>query len=218
MILRLRPRTNFWQNYVLLHVFTLILHFQQAMTRTPPQNNPFGWIDGPFTIRDLELAIHSTKRKSSPGLDRFDYGIIRAFPSELVSMLLNIYNSLYSLGLFPESWRSSLISFVPKSDGKGIRPIALLSCFLKVFEKMLYKRLQWVVETRFLLPDFQFGFRNSRSCVDNLVVLTNRIYSSFLNNAYTIAVSLDIAGAFDNVIPSILIQELRNEGVSPLFL
>jgi len=149
-----------------------------------PQNNLLGWIDGSFTIRDLELAIHSTKRKSSPGLDRFDYGIIRALPSELVSMLLNIYNGLYSLGLFPESWRSSLISFVPKSDCKGIRPIALLSCFLKVFEKMLYKRLQWVVETRFLLPDFQFGFRNSRSCVDNLVVLTNRIYSSFLNNAY----------------------------------
>jgi len=145
------------------------LHFGSSL---PPsddsvtsQNNPLGWIDDPFTTRDLELAIHSSKKKSSPGLDRFDYGIIGALPPELVSMLLNIYNGLYSLGLFPESWRSSLLSFVPKSDGKGIRPIALLSCFLKVFEKMRYRRLQWVVETRFLLPDFQFGFRNSRSCV-----------------------------------------------------
>jgi len=33
----------------------------------------------------------------------------------------------------------------------------------------------------------------------------------------TIAVFLDIVGTFDNVIPSILIQELRNEGFPPYF-
>jgi len=127
-----------------------------------------------------------------------------------------IYNDLYSLGLFPEPWRSSLLIFVPKSDCKGVRPIALLSCLLKVLEK-IYRRLQWTIETRFILPEFQYGFRNSRSCTDNLVVLTNRIHSALLNNAYTVAVFLDIAGAFDNVIPSILIQELREEGFPPHF-
>jgi len=75
---------------------------------------------------------------------------------------------------------------------------------------MLYRRMQWVVETRFFLPDFQSGFRNSRSCTDNLITLTNRINSAFLNNAPTFAVFLDIAGAFDSVIPQILIQNLRS--------
>jgi len=82
--------------------------------------------------------------------------------------------------------------------------------------------MQWAVETRFLLPDFQSGFRNFRSYIDNLVTLTNRIHSAFLNNASTIAVFLDIAGAFDNVIPNILIQdilkqELRNVGFPACF-
>jgi len=135
-----------------------------------------------------------------------------------MTIFLNIYNDLFAYGLFPESWCSSLLIFVPKPDGKSLRPIALLSCFLKVLEEIIYRRLQWVVETRdFLLPDFQSGFRKSRSCADNLVVLTNRIYSAFLNNAFTVAVFLDIAGAFDNVIPSILIQGLRDEGFPACF-
>jgi len=180
-------------------------------------DNPLAWIDNPFSMRELELAIHSTKKKSSPGLDRIDYNIIRSIPTDLQSTLLGIYNDLYAQGLFPESWRSSLLVFIPKSDGRSVRPIALLSCLLKVMERMIYRRFQWVVETRFLLPDFQSGFRSSRSCADNLVVLTNRIYSSFLNNAYTVAVFLDVAGAFDNVVPSILIRELRDEGFPACF-
>jgi len=97
------------------------------------QNNPIGWIDNPLTCRDMELAIQSSRRKSSPGLDRFDYGIIRALPSEMVNVLLDIYNGLYSLGLFPESWRSSLLTFVPKPDGRSPNRSSFL--FLKDIRK-----------------------------------------------------------------------------------
>jgi len=84
--------------------------------------------------------------------------------------------------------------------------------FLKEFEKIVYRRMQWAVEARFLIPDFQSRFRNFRSCTDNLVTLTNQIYSAFLNNASIVAIFLDIADAFDNVIPNIFIQKLRNAG------
>jgi len=82
---------------------------------------------------------------------------------------------------------------------------------------MIYRRLQWASESLFFLPEFQSGFRNSRSCIDNLVTLTNRIHTAFLRNASTVAVFLDIAGAFDNVIPNILIQEFRNFGLPACF-
>jgi len=87
--------------------------------------------------------------------------------------------------------------------------IAFTSCLLKVLEKMIYRRFQWTVESYFILPKFQAGFRNSRSCIDNLVVL-NRIQSAFLQKDFIIATFLDIAGVFDNVIPRILFQDLRN--------
>jgi len=78
---------------------------------------------------------------------------------------------------------------------------------------MIYRRLSWFIETQFLLPEFQAGFRPSRSCADNLVTLTNRIQQGYLRRFPTIAVFLDIAGAFDNVIPSILDTDLRKCGL-----
>jgi len=82
---------------------------------------------------------------------------------------------------------------------------------------MVYRRLSWHMETQFLLPEFQSGFRYSRSCADNLVTLTNRIQQGFLRRTPTIAIFLDIAGAFDSVIPSILFAELREYGFPARF-
>jgi len=105
-----------------------------------------------------------------------------------------------------------LVILVPKASGSGLRPIALLSCFLKLMERIIYHRLMWVIESNFFLPKFQAGFRSSRSCMDNIVILTNRIHCGFLKNSPTVALFLDIAGAFDNVISSILFRDLRDAG------
>jgi len=192
-----------------LHLCSLPLHILKS--QDSPQS-PYSWMDDPFTSSEFESAIKVSKRNSSPGLDRLDYSILRALPSDFCNFLLSVYNDLFSLGLFPASWKNSLLIFLPKSDGRGVRPIALLSCLLKLLERLVYRRLQWAVETRFILPEFQSGFRASRSCTDNLVILTNRIHSGFLHGAFTFAVFLDIEGAFDNVIPSILVQDLRDIG------
>jgi len=112
---------------------------------------------------------------SFPGLDQFDYRIIAALLPD-IRILLNIYNELYEIGLFSPAWRDFLVILVPKSSGSGLRLIALMSCFLKILEKMIYQRLVWLIETQFLLPEFQAGFRNSRSCIDNIITFTNRIH------------------------------------------
>jgi len=156
----------------------------------------------PFFPQELDVSIASCKLDSSPSLDRFDYKIIATLPQEIRTILLDIYNEMFASGLFPSSWHDSLVILVPKPSGSGLRPIALMSCFLKILEKMIYPRLAWIVETQFLLPEFQAGFHTSRSCMDNLITLTNRIHWGFMRRMSTIAMFLDIAGAFDNVIPS----------------
>jgi len=49
--------------------------------------------------------------------------------------------------------------------------------------------------------------------MDNIITLTNRIHWGFLKKRSTIAVFLGIAGAFDNVIPAILFEDLREIGL-----
>jgi len=69
-----------------------------------------------------------------------------------------------------------------------------------------------MVEIQFILPELQAGFRSFRSCTDNLMILTNRIHLAFMNKLPLITVFLDMVGAFDNVILSILVQDLRAMG------
>jgi len=79
-------------------------------------------------------------------------------------------------------------------------------------EKMIYNRLQWFIESRHILSDLQFGFRPDRSCLDSrgLAVLFSDVHRGFIRGKTTIAGFLDIKDAFDNVIPSILIQDLKS--------
>jgi len=171
------------------------------------------WLDDPFTSQELDGTIAISRLNSSPGLDQFDNRFIAALPPDIRSILLSIYNELYCDGEFPSTWSDSLVILVPKPGGVGHRPIALMSCFLKILERMIYRRLMWFVETQFLLPEFQAGFRYSRSCIDNIVTLTNRAHEGFLKKSSTITIFLNIAGAFDNVIPKILLDDLREIGL-----
>jgi len=80
-------------------------------------------------------------------------------------------------------------------------------------EKMVYTRLQWFIESRHIIPDSQMGFRPDRSCIDNFVILSCDVHKGFLINSATVSIFLDIKETFDNVIPNILIQELKKIGI-----
>lgn len=170
-------------------------------------------MEDPFTLSELNSTLGSLKISSSPGLDQIDYRIIRSLPSQYHETLLTLYNSLVQHKSFPEDWSRTLVVLIPKPNGKGVRPISLLSCWLKILEKLVYRRLQWYVESSLLLPNFQFGFRPARSCVDNLVLFTNSIRTALQRGHYSVIVFLDIEGAFDNVVPSILISDLEKLGI-----
>ena len=97
---------------------------------------------------------------------------------------------------------------IPKNTPGKVRPIALASCLLKCMEKIIIFRLSFYIENNELLSPAQFGFRKKRSCLDCLSVLISEIYASFLENKYIVIVPLDIKGAFDNVNPHILLEDL----------
>jgi len=156
-------------------------------------------MDNSFSLRELETAIDFSKKKSAPGFYCIDYAILRALPHDFRKVLLDIFNNLFTQRLFLKSWRNSLLILLPKADDKGVRPIALL---LYILKRIIYRRLQWTVESQFILPEFQSGFRNTRSCTNNLIILTARIHSVFLCGASTAAVFLDIASAFDKHLSS----------------
>lgn len=130
--------------------------------------------------------------------------------------LLEQFN-FYAQGIVPDSWKDSLVIFLTKTDNKGLRTISLMSCLLKIMERCLYHRLRWMLESSGVIPDTQFGFRNFKSCGDSLTIL-NQIYERFIKGMSTVSVFLDVMGAFDNVIPHILIKDLKRLGSLHIFV
>lgn len=159
--------------------------------------------------------VNNLKLRSSPGLDRIDYRILSLLPIQYLTSLLDIFNSLLVEGSFPPSWSHSLVYLIPKNSPDKYRPISLTCCTLKLLENLILTRLDWWIENNHNLPLCQSGFRKDRSCQDNLSILSSEIYKGFASGQYTACVFLDIMGAFDNVIPSILVSDLVALGIPP---
>lgn len=165
-------------------------------------------MDADITLEEIHLALNNFRLTSAPGLDQFTFKIIKSLPEEYIETLTEVYNTLLREGEFPTQWSQSLTVLIPKPQSSGVRPISLLSCFLKILEKIMHERLKWVTENSCTIPDYQAGFRPRRSCMDNLVSLTSFVHSAFMKKECVACVFLDIQGAFDEVIPSILLQDL----------
>ena len=62
--------------------------------------------------------------------------------------------------------------------------------------------------------DFQYGFRSSRSTLDLLTVVSDRIARAFNRSGATRAVALDVSKVFDRVWPAGLLHKRKSFGIS----
>lgn len=165
-----------------------------------------------FTELEYKSALSASNAKSSPGLDTMSFEILKHLPSRFHDVLLHLFNEMFLNSRFPNSWRQTLVKFIPKA-GRGIRPISLTSSPSKLFERLVQRRLEYLSETNDWLPYFQFGFRRGRSSNDAVAYLVTDIYRSFRQNESVVALALDIKGAFSAVRPDKVIDELMSLGV-----
>jgi hypothetical protein len=73
----------------------------------------------------------------------------------------------------------------------------LTSCVCKTMERMVNRRLVWILENKNLLYNVQCGFQWHRSTLYHLVTLENRIRNSFLVRQHLVAFFCDLEKAYD---------------------
>ena len=90
--------------------------------------------------------------------------------------LTKIFNYALSCGQYPESFKTAIMIFFPKSGKdpshpKNYRPISLINIIGKAFGKILNKRFVEYLTANALHNPLQYGFRKGRSCVSSLALM-----------------------------------------------
>ena len=170
----------------------------------------------PFNITELNTSIQECGN-TAIGPDMIHYAFFKQMGEMQVNEILKLFNYIWSEGCFPTEWTHSYIIPVlkpgkPACKPESYRPIQLTSCFGKLMERMIAKRLGWFVEKEGILSRYQGAFIKHRSTVDHIVRLESEIRRGFFNHQYTLAVFLDFKNAFNLVSTPALLLKLYKLG------
>ena len=115
-----------------------------------------------------------------------------------------IANKSIVSGVFPTKWKSANVVPVYKKKGdkqlpSSYRPISLLSSMSKVIERAVYNELYDHCITNNLLSEKNSGFKKGDGALNQLLHITDNIYSAFNAEKEMAGVFLDISSAFNRV-------------------
>ena len=170
-----------------------------------------------FTIHELNDAI-SAAGNTSVGPDKLHYAFFRHLSDSCKVFVLHTFNSLFRMGMFPDSWYESTVAALLKPgkaryDPSNYRPIAMTSCLGKLLERMVSKRFSFVLYQRKLLSKFQCGFRKNHSTIDQLIRLESDIRKGYKRKQHTVVIFLDVKNAYDMVFKPAVLYKIHKLGI-----
>ena len=99
----------------------------------------------PVAMIEVKRALAKSKGKSSPGEDKLSYKILKHLPEVCLDRLARYYTLCLNWGYFPIAWKKALVTMIPKPSKdltpNNYRPISLLPCLGKLFEKIIKTRV-----------------------------------------------------------------------------
>ena len=127
-----------------------------------------------------------------------------------------LWSDSMSSGVVPHFYKIGYVSPLFKKGSRceagNYRPITLTSHVVKVFERVVRKRMVSYLESNDLLSDKQHGFRANRSCLTQMLDHFDDIFEGFTRGEDTDSIYLDYAKAFDKVDLDLLIHKLKRYG------
>jgi len=172
----------------------------------------------PVNEHEVGKIISGLKNKHSSGYDEVPTTVLKGASQYLTKILCHLINSSFISGLFPSQLKiAKIVPIHKKDDPKNVsnyRPVALLPSVSKIFEKVVSIQLKSYLEQHNLFDDKQHGFRSGRSVISAAVAFIESVIESVDKGKHTTGIFMDLSRAFDSVNHLILIEKLKNIGVS----
>ncbi len=142
---------------------------------------------------------------------------IKHFINYLFNPLRHIINRSLETGYVPQQFKIAKVIPLFKAGDRSLpdnyQPISLLSCFTKILEKAVGRRLVSFLESNDIIPISQFGFRKNHSMLHPMIHLMNFVTEALNNKETAINIFCNLRKAFDTINHSILLRKLHKIGI-----
>ncbi len=182
-------------------------------------------LDARFTLTELDRVFSELCATVAPGPTGVGNDVILALGKVpgIRKILLDLFNGCLLGGSIPEAWGKCEMFLLYKGKGDPLLPnsyraIALLDCFLKLYERLLFHRLDHWAKKLDLIPPLQFGFRPRSGTLDAIFVFSKLLERFvFRGSGLLFAALIDFKSAFPSVDRSLLFRKLAGWGMSVRF-
>ena len=166
------------------------------------------------TEGEITKIIKSLNPKKATGPDQIPPKLIKIARPQISNVLTGMINNAIDEGIFPGSLKRAQVAPVfKKADNlstENYRPVFILPCLSKIFERVIANRLNEYFEGIF--HESLSPFRSGYSCQDTLLSLVEKWKSTFRNNKCAGAILMDLSKAFDCMHHDLLIAKLDAYG------
>src|SRR5271156_2499648 len=166
-----------------------------------------------------QLLKHSPSKSCS--LDPIPTHVLKNCET-IVSPLTKLVNISLSTGSVPKCFKHALVTPLIKNTKldsnsmSGYRPISNLLYSSKLLERCVSKQLNNYLSSSALYEAYQSAYRPLHSTETALLRVQNDILTNMDNKKITVLVLLDLSSAFDTVDHTILLNRLKNIGITGL--
>ena len=194
----------------------------ESQASLPINKNPIPGIsllsDIIITEEEVQDQISLLKTNKGFGPDLISPKFIKMGGQALVRPLTRLFNTTLILAKVPKLWKRANVIPIHKKGPSNIlsnyRPVSLLSTFIKIMERIIFKHLYNHFQEKILLSVWQSGFRPGSSTVTQLLELYDCFCKAVDNQKEIRVVFLDISKAFDKVWHLGLLFKLKKWGIS----
>lgn len=164
---------------------------------------------------ELEQIIKNSNNKND--FNGLNTNILLDCKEDIFPVLLHIINTSLMEGIFPSTWKESIVVPVEKEKNakkpEQFRPINMMPVYEKILEKVVCMQLECYFTQNGTLCEEQSGFRKGHSTETALAWVLNEWKREMDDGNLVLALFLDLKRAFETVDRSILLNKLFKYGI-----
>ena len=170
-----------------------------------------------ITQQDVHDIILILKIHKACGIDGISHRLLHESVTYISQPLCTIFNRSLKLGIVPDTWKLANIAPIYKSKEtnliKNYRPISLLSCLSKLFERCVLKYFHNYLINNNIISLDQSAFTAGDGTVNQLVNIHDDVCKALDEGNDIQMIFFDISKAFDRVWHDGLLCKLNCIGI-----